>query len=223
LRIILVLLTCLLSTSLAAVLADEYQHHRNPNFNAFTITEMIFVLLVPLTGIFPTVEIPSNPLSLDSWGRIDLGTKTHPVKVHGLISFTLHFLGVIPFMFGLPLINLFYAWVSRHQTWVLLLAHLGIASLLLFVTLQCVIFLQIRGWFQSELFWSLVYVFFSFLKRTKGLSSDKLFAASYFCELLLVVFVSFGTLLFSFKRNRHGTPGINWDLDGLLKALLYVK
>ncbi len=57
LRIILVFLSCLLSTSLAAVLADEFQRHRNPKFFDLAITEMIFVLLVPLTGIFPTVEV----------------------------------------------------------------------------------------------------------------------------------------------------------------------
>jgi hypothetical protein len=34
-----------------------------------------------------------------------------------------------------------------------------------------------------------------------------------------VVFVSFGTLLFSFKRNRQGLPHINWDLDGLLQSV----
>jgi hypothetical protein len=52
---------------MAAVLADEFQHHRNPKFNEFVITEMIFVLLVPLTGIFPTVELPPNVLSLSAW------------------------------------------------------------------------------------------------------------------------------------------------------------
>ncbi len=94
LRILLVLLTCLLSTALSAVLVDEYEQvthcqaisrnllsfancvtqHRNPRYSAFVISELIFSLLTPLTGLFPTVEIPREPLRLSSWGHVNLGT-----------------------------------------------------------------------------------------------------------------------------------------------------
>ncbi len=200
LRIILVLLTCLLSTALSAALADEYEQHRKPRYNAFVISELIFSLLIPLTGLFPTVEIPRDPFKLSAWGVVNLGTMEHPVNVPGLISFAIHFAGVIPFMFGMPLINCVYALQSRPQTWVLMLAFGAVALLLAFFVLQALIHLQHSAGLLTHV------------------SSDTLFAFSFACELSLVISVSLGTFLFSLKRNQ--SLNVNWDLDRMVHGVL---
>jgi hypothetical protein len=69
LRPVLALLSCLFSLSLAALLVDEIQKQHNPEFNTLIILELVFVLLLPLSGIFPTVKIPTNALSSAVWVR----------------------------------------------------------------------------------------------------------------------------------------------------------
>lgn len=50
LRAILGLLSCFLSLTLAAVLADEVQRQHDPLYNSLIIMELVFVLLLPLSG-----------------------------------------------------------------------------------------------------------------------------------------------------------------------------
>jgi hypothetical protein len=200
LRIILVLLTCMLSTALSAALADEYEQHRNPRYNAFVISELVFSLLIPLTGLFPTVEVPRDPFTPSAWGVVNLGTMEHPVNVPGLYSFAIHFVGVIPFMFGMPVINCVYALQSRHQTWVLFLAFGAVALLLGFIILQVLIHLQHSAGMLAHV------------------PSDTLFVFSFAFELGLVISVSLGTFLFSLKRNQ--SLHVNWDLDGMVHGVL---
>jgi hypothetical protein len=43
---------------MAAILVDEYESRgRNPTDDGFLIAEIIFCLLLPLTGLFPTVQV----------------------------------------------------------------------------------------------------------------------------------------------------------------------
>lgn len=183
LRIILVVLTCLLGTSLAAILIDEYEsRNRNPDSDNFLVCEIVFVLLLPLTGIFPTCEIPTDFKALRSWEMINLGTREHAVYIHGLLSFALHFIGVIPFMVGIPIINVVYAF-NRPTAWVYVLAWVTICCLIFFFVLQVLIALAQRP--ESK------------LRSHKS----SLFIMSYIAELLLVLLASISTILFSFKRN----------------------
>lgn len=186
LRIILVVLCCLLGTAMSAILVDEFEsRNRRLGDSKFIIFEVVACLMLPLTGIFPTVDIPANAMSWTSWGQINAGTPTYAVPIPGFISFALHFLGVLPFMFGLPIINIWYAYAAPPESWVYIMSILALVCLLTFVFFQGAIILQNQR--------------LAFTSWGK----DKLFFCSFFAELLLVLFVSLSTLLFSLKRNEN--------------------
>ena len=186
-RIILVAISCLLATAMTAILVDEYESrpHANGNRRAdeFLICEIVFCLLLPITGLFPTVEIPEKVAKTDQWQSVNVGTNETPVYVNGLFSFLLHFIGVIPFMFSLPVINVLYAH-SRPETWVFFLAYGTVANLMFFLTCQGLIRYRKMGFLTS-------------------LDLDILFFCSIVSESLLLVAVSFSTVIFSMKRNNH--------------------
>lgn len=185
-RVILVLLTALLAVSMTALLTDEYESRgRNRRDDAYLITEIIACLMLPLTGLFPTVRLPASLLPLEAWGHVNVGTLEHPVAVHGLFSWVMHFLGIIPFFFVLPAVNLSYAH-ARPESWVLTMAYGAVLNLLVFIVVQSLIQLKKMDRLPSQL---------------ARVPYDTLFLCSVVSEALLMVNVSLTTFLFSMKRN----------------------